>query len=380
RYLEKNQTWKVVYKQNEEFVEKEFTYVIIASGFFSQSLMPSIDMERFSGTVLHSKEYKSARSFADKKVVVVGGAFSGVEIAADVSMTAKQVIHISAKKFWVLPRYLMDASLGKKLPLDLIFYKRNDSSSLSDQEKNQSTHQYFSLLSRQAEISEKLAIKKEMFSSPPFVVISDTYLDQVEAGRISICDSKVVDMKENGVLLENGTLIEADIVIFCTGFATLLPYFNESLLEKMEFEPKDQFQPLLLYEGVFHPKLPNMAFVGMYRGPYFGIMELQARWACLAFANKKQYYPSLKDLEKGIEKERRIRELDPRPQFPHGDYVAFADTLAEKIYALPDLEKKDTASNLAVIPSEYRLQGPHSNKEIALSILTEYKNFIFKTP
>jgi dimethylaniline monooxygenase (N-oxide forming) len=100
----------------------------------------------------------------------------------------------------------------------------------------------------------------------------------------------------------------------------------------------------------------------------------------MAFADKKQYYPTLEDLEEGIEKERKIRELDPRPQFPHGEYVAFADALAEKIHVLPGLEKKDAASSLAVIPSEYRLEGPHSNKEVALSILTEYKHFILGTP
>ncbi|MES2198601.1 MAG: FAD-dependent oxidoreductase [Chlamydiota bacterium] len=375
-FNESNQSWKVVYKQNGELVEREFTYVIVASGFFSQPLMPSVDTSQFSGTILHSQQYKIASSFVDKEVVVVGGAFTGVEIAAEVAKVAKKVTHISTKKFWVLPRYLMDESFKKKLPLDAVFYKRKTSSLLTPQEINQGTHHYFSLLSRQGEISEKLLIKQEDYASYPFVVISDTYLDQVEMGRVSIYDSKVVGMEENGVVLEDGSKIRADVVIFCTGFTTHLPYFEESLLTEMEFEAKDQFQPLLLYEGVFHPKLPNMAFIGMYRGPYFGVMELQARWACMAFADKKRYYPTSEELKNGIKKERNLRELDPRPQFPHGDYVAFLDALAEKIHVCPLLRKDDVISTLAVIPAQFRLQGPYSNKEVALAILTEYEHFV----
>ncbi len=376
----KSQKWKVVYKQKGEFIEQEFTYVMVASGFFSQSLMPSIDTSRFLGTILHSKQYKSGEFLKEKEVVVVGGAFSGVEIAAEVAKVAKKVTHVSTKKFWVLPRYLMDRSLGKKLPLDLVFYKRTTPSLLPLQEVNLGTHRYFSELSRQGEISDKLAVSSGEYTSYPFVVISDAYLDQVEAGRVAIYDNRVVGLEEEEVLLEDGTKIRADVVIFCTGYATHLPYFEESLLEEIEFEAKDQFQPLLLYEGVFHPKLPNMAFIGMYRGPYFGIMELQSRWASMAFADKKQYYPRVDELEEGIKKERSLRELDPRPQFPHGNYVAFADALAEKIHALPLFEKKEAMSTLAIIPAQFRLQGPHSNKEVASAILKEYEYFILSSP
>lgn len=380
KFNAKTQRWKVLYKQNGKRLEKEFNYVIVASGFFSQPLMPPIDKSRFSGTILHSKEYRGDAVFRNKEVVVVGGSFSGVEIAADVAKTAKKVAHISTKKFWVLPRYLMDESLGKKLPLDMVFYKRAEPSLASIEEINYRTNHYFSLLSRQGDISEKLAIHQDKYASYPFVVISDAYLDQVETGRVSIYDSKMERMEDGEIVLEDGAKIRADVIIFCTGFSTYLPYLEESLLKEMEFEAKDQFQPLLLYEGVFHPKLPGMAFVGMYRGPYFGIMELQARWACMAFADKKEYYPTLDELEEGIGKERRLRELDPRPQFPHGNYVAFADALAKKIHVLPVFDEESMMSNLAVIPSQFRLEGPYSNQSIARSILTEYERFILGGP
>ncbi|MBS0627233.1 MAG: hypothetical protein JSS09_03370 [Verrucomicrobia bacterium] len=237
---------------------------------------------------------------------------------------------------------------------------------------NQETKHYFALLNEQGKISKELAIHPEEYISDPFVVICDTYIDQVKKDKIDIYTSRVVQMEEKLVKLEDGTQINADIVIFCTGFSPHIPFFEENILKDIEFDAKNQFQPFVLYEGVFHPKLPNMAFVGMYRDPYFGIMELQARWACMAFANKEEYYPNIQELEEGIAKERSIRELNPAPQFPHGDCLTFADTLAKKIHVLPNIMGID----FAMIPARFRLQGPHSNPEMALQILMDYQRFI----
>ena len=66
---------------------------------------------------------------------------------------------------------------------------------------------------------------------------------------------------------------------------------------------------------------------------------------------------------------RAIRALRPRPQFPHSDYVVFADSIAREIGVhpegaeLPDLQ--NMVSEGPVIPAQYRLRGPHANPEIA---------------
>ena len=48
----------------------------------------------------------------------------------------------------------------------------------------------------------------------------------------------------------------------------------------------------------------------------------------------------------GLARELEIRDRMPRPQFPHGEYVAFADELAAAI-------------------GVFRLSGPHANIEAA---------------
>lgn len=63
--------------------------VIAASGAFSRPYLPSYSgQERFEGTIMHAFEYRNEAPFANKRVVVVGGGNSAVQIAAELSRVA----------------------------------------------------------------------------------------------------------------------------------------------------------------------------------------------------------------------------------------------------------------------------------------------------
>jgi dimethylaniline monooxygenase (N-oxide forming) len=136
--------------------------------------------------------------------------------------------------------------------------------------------------------------------------------------------------------------------------------------------PEDSFQPVLLHKCTFNPSVANMAFVGIYRGPYFGVIELQARWASMVFSGEIPL-PEGEKMLAGIDEERNIRAQKPRPQFPHGDYVGMGDHIAREIKAFPDEKNlpagKESLINKImsgpVIPAHYRMTGPHAKPEIA---------------
>ena len=51
-----------------------------------------------------------------------------------------------------------------------------------------------------------------------------------------------------------------------------------------------------------------MFFVGMYKGPYFAVMEYQAKWASKVLSNQITL-PSIEEMEKGIQAELDIRDM-----------------------------------------------------------------------
>lgn len=55
-------------------------------------MFPSLaGIERFKGQYFHSRDYKNPESFTGKRVIVIGIGNSGVDLAVEISHTAKQV-------------------------------------------------------------------------------------------------------------------------------------------------------------------------------------------------------------------------------------------------------------------------------------------------
>ncbi len=366
-----DEQWRVEWIVGDDVVQKSFDYVMICTGIFSKAYIPSIPgIETFTGQLIHSKDYKNPSTFKDKIVVVIGNAFSGTEIAAELSLVTAQMIHCISKAMWVLPRYLPDSN-NVKQPLDLIFFSRAATAHFKkfpQEEVNKLTHQWFQHLTKQNEVAKELVVANPY--EPQFSVVSDTYIDLVKESKITLKQAKVTRIFQNTIFFDDGTQIDADALILATGYETELPFLGEEILEKLEFSPQDRFQPLLLDKCTFNPHLPNMAFCGMQRGPYFATMELQARLAFHVFTNRV-VAPPLSQMNDGIEKERQIRNQTPRPQFPHGNYVEFSDMLAKEAGVLPDFENlKESDPDLYKFVQEgpfnashYRLNGFFSKTE-----------------
>ena len=64
--------------------------VIVASGAFSRPYVPNIPgLENFSGTRLHSAEYRNAEPLRGQRIIVIGAANSAVQIAYDLAQVAR---------------------------------------------------------------------------------------------------------------------------------------------------------------------------------------------------------------------------------------------------------------------------------------------------
>jgi dimethylaniline monooxygenase (N-oxide forming) len=382
------QSWHITWRIDNSEKNEIFDFVIIASGIFSEPFIPSItNLNEFPGKWLHSNDYKSPEEFKGKKVIVVGGSYSGVEIAVDLVNNAEHVVNVITKPSWILPRYIPKSpeQRDKTFPLDLVFYQRATRSTPDEivfptVEAIKIKNVYMSKLcgGDQSEIDPALKMNIDS-PEPPFAVVSDGYIDAIRNRKISLKNGRVIGANNKGLIFADGSHENADVVIFCTGYSvSSLSFLDKAIANTIELNSRDQLQPLLLYKSTFHPKLPGIAFVGMYRGPYYAIMELQARWATMVFTEQARL-PSEAEMLAGIDIEKRVRIQAPRPQFPHADYVGLADSIAAAMGVLPDfakLKSEDPKLYQAlwsgpVIPSHYRLTGPNANASLAKNVIAE---------
>lgn len=346
--------WTVQWTDNDfpsTLQSDSFEGVIVATGIFCKANIPTIPgLHSFSGKIIHSKDYKSGKAYAGLKVLTVGGSFSGAEIASDVSNHCDVSYHCFRDPFWILRRYLPDKKRESvNIPIDLIFYTRGfyELTPVSDEESNISKNRYMSSICQDQLTIAELAIESEHFGRPHNVTVSDQYLFQVQHKKLIPKNQQISEISGSTVVFQNGDILEVDAIIFCTGYNAELGFFDENVLQKICYDQTDRLQPIILFKECCHPELKNLFFVGMYKGPYFAVMEQQARLAARVLSGSV-VLPSLAVMLDGLKREKAIRDARPRLQFPHPEYVHFADEISQCADSFPDLNKfKDTACSLS---------------------------------
>ena len=415
--------------------KQTFDGVIIATGFFSQPYIPSnwFDKSKSSSTdsttattaynnkVTHSSQYRNPKDYENKVVAVVGSSFSSLEIAAEISQTAQKVISVLPSIPYVVPRYVpyttMSAQKGgghKEFtiaPIDLILYQRRQMD--APQLPEQITMTQDLCHQRHAFIRDLVGLQKqkEAFGTtsptnddkinddePPMIAISDEFLNLVISGKIQVHKGRVTQIlsagDDNGSLrieLDDGSVIDESIdrVIACTGYRcdTIQKLLPNEVLETLQYEPEDGFAPIVSCYDTFHPRLPGLGFVGMYRGPYMGIMELQARLVSNMMARDSDAgassLPSIDQIQAALDDSLAIRNYKPRAQFPHWDYVGHMDTLASFVSLVPKADSDGSddgedngnfgANGNFVIPSYYQPDLPIA-KKVRQEIQDDFKN------
>lgn len=90
-----NQKWlvKIMDVKSKQCEEKLFDFIMVCVGHYAEPLIPSIDgIETFTGQCIHSHSYRTTGPYKNKKVVLVGGGPSGVDISRLLYPVAQKII------------------------------------------------------------------------------------------------------------------------------------------------------------------------------------------------------------------------------------------------------------------------------------------------
>jgi hypothetical protein len=364
--------------KSSETIAEEFEYLVIASGFFSTPYTPPLPgILGAKASIQHSAEFRLPESYQGQNVAIIGGSFSAAEIAGLLVPYAANIYHVHSKPFFPIFKYLPTSTdTGKPhfLPLDLVFNRRSTRTTTEEQ-----------ILPTPDINRKKVAFFSSMFPPPPFPVnsdeppligISDYYTVGLRAGVITPYLARLESLDPNSSKLKLSSGEETcamDTVIFCTGYSTSLPFLPSSLQAAIGYQHDNQYVPFLAHHLVLHPDLPQAGFVGAYRGAYFAVIELQARYLAALFAGEKEW-PSKETMQKGVHTEESIRFAKSRPQFPHGDYGGLVEGYA-RLLELPSplkvaSEPKDKAVADQILAVNYPLERT-SDVEVIESDLLE---------
>ncbi|CAB3245987.1 unnamed protein product [Arctia plantaginis] len=88
--------WNLTYTKSDtkNNVTEQCDFVVVASGEFNNPYIPKFKgQELFKGKVLHSHSYKDAEDYRSKRVLLIGGRATGVDLAVQLSNITSKLVH-----------------------------------------------------------------------------------------------------------------------------------------------------------------------------------------------------------------------------------------------------------------------------------------------
>lgn len=362
-------------------VEHEFDYLVIASGFFGKPAIPPSLRALEGPSIIHSSRYRDLASLLPtdrakgSKILVVGGQMSGVEIAGTIASHLSSaantpgtstildvhkytIHHVIQRPTWVFPLSTTPAPARPAaafLPLDLPSYNLsnrpkplvNHQGHISVESAKTSHNMFRGVLGTdQAEFSPLLAPREDDMEEPAYLAVSDWYTEFVRSGLITLSKGKLEAVAGTTATItplsegqQSYEVSDIAAIVFATGFEATpsLDYLPEGIKSELKLDSKNLNNTVLLdFHGTHHRKVPNLGFVGFYRSPYWGVMEMQARFLSELWTqqSQSQLTASMKEALDGDDSIKRFAALrgDPRvSQFPMGDYAYLMQEFASAL-------------------------------------------------
>ncbi|WP_006245753.1 flavin-containing monooxygenase [Mycolicibacterium tusciae] len=254
--------------------DEAFDRVVVASGRFTSPAIPAVSgIETFTGSVgvISTFDYRGAKPYVDKRILVAGCAVSALDIATELAqLGAARVVVTQRRQRYVLPKFAAGVPSDHRI---FTRYGALANATLPPAEIDRQLKEIVVEANGTPQQYGAPAPDPSLFTAG--VTLNQGYLPLVAEGRITV-RPWLTSISGTQVSFGDGHAEEFDGILFGTGFALDLPFLDDGIRAALDLDAVH----LDADRYTFHPDLPGLAIVGMWdqSGGYFVPLELQARW------------------------------------------------------------------------------------------------------
>lgn len=244
-------TWEVV---AEAGPLGEYRGIIYAGGQQWSPYMPDFPkLGDYQGTLLHSSKYKKPEQFAGKSILVVGAGNSGADIASDAAEYGSSAVLSTRRPYYFLPKQIFG------VPTPDLLVGKVPFPSLPHVEHQMNPFEAIDLALATIGPLEKYGLTTPdwpLGATQP--IVSDTILHHFTHGRITH-KPNIAEFTETGVIFEDGSQQDFDVVVLATGFDIEIPWLDADILPPNDGHPEfllgalSERHETLYGIGVLHP-------------------------------------------------------------------------------------------------------------------------------
>ena len=299
-------------------ITARFDFLVIATGLYTVTpFMPQISGQaRFQGQRLHTSEIKDFEMLRDRDVVVVGYGKSATDIAAGAVDVARSVRLAFRTAHWPVPRKLLGLLPFKwgmltRLTAALIppYVRPTPAVALLHRIGRPLPWLFWRVVEILLRVQQRLDTRIENGANlvPEHDVLYDAYtektmvprpglVDLIRSGKIKAHRRNVARFNPDSVVLDDGTTIATDCVVFGTGWQNAQTFLPDDLKAALGQEDDG----IYLYRHIMHPAVPDLAFVGRV-ATFMSVTTyaLQARWLADMLSGKATL-PATAQMEQSI--------------------------------------------------------------------------------
>ncbi|PNS16688.1 hypothetical protein CAC42_4652 [Sphaceloma murrayae] len=208
--------------------------LVLACGAYANAPVSPVwpNRELFKGTAMHSIDYKSAKPWAGKRGVVIGTANTGHDVADDMFQAGfESVTMVQRGRTFVFPAEWLHAAQDRTYNMDMsaadadrlgVTYPNKIMREMTNWHVFKSIDESPDRFDALERAGFKLDRKGDIYDNL-YNRFGGHYVDigtsaRISNGEIKMVGEAVKEWTANGLRFEDGTEIEADLVVLCTGF------------------------------------------------------------------------------------------------------------------------------------------------------------------
>ena len=265
--------WELEIKDKDHLINMTCDFLFLCGGYFSYSKphMPSfINQEKFEGQIIHPQFWNNQLDYINKKVVVIGSGATAITLVPAIAEKAEHVVMLQRSPSYVVSRPSEDAInkflrrfLSIRVTYFLIRWKnilwQSYTFFLARKFPNKIKQGILDLLKN--ELGSDFDIKKHFTPSykpwdQRMCLVPDSDLfTAIKKSKASVVTDKVKEFKSDGILLESGEKITADVILTATGIE--LNSLND--INVTVDNTKINAHERLTYKGMMLSGVPNFA-------------------------------------------------------------------------------------------------------------------------
>jgi dimethylaniline monooxygenase (N-oxide forming) len=242
---------------------RHYDQVIVANGHHWDPRWPEPAFPgSFDGEELHAHHYRTPEVFVGKRVVVLGIGNSATDIAVEASRVARETYLSMRRGAHIVPKFLFG------MPTDHL----TDSPLARGPLFLQSLGMRAMLRISVGKVTDYGLPQPDHAVLHAHPTVSSDLLTRLGHGDLSVKPA-IAGFEGSSVLFTDGSRVEADVVVYCTGYRVSFPFLDDTFVARGD-------NHVDLYRRVVSVEHPGLFFVGLIQpiGAVMPLAEQQAHW------------------------------------------------------------------------------------------------------